>query len=88
MNVEQAVKRIRVCQNHVAVYDELLSYLQSALDDGLEIPTSTQDENVPVDVVVAVMERLVDERAVHELEITHLGERKVDASPGILRRKR
>jgi len=76
MNVMELLSRLRTVQYHAAVYDELASYLQKCLEEGIEIPVDIEDGRVPEESILEVKGQLASRKAaiLEKLELVELAE--------------
>ena len=77
MRLKEILADLREHELHAAVYDELISFLARAVEENLEIPTSTEDGAVPLEIVELVGVELESRRDYYRSMIEEAGNMEV-----------
>jgi hypothetical protein len=72
MNIKEINEEIRTQEHYIAVYDELIAVLASALDGETSIPVANMDELVPTMFIDVVKDHLSGIRTEHKERVSEL----------------
>jgi hypothetical protein len=77
VKLKDVMSDLREHELHAAVYDELISFLARAVEEKLEIPTSTEDGVVPLEIAELVGQELEGRRDYYRSMIEEAGNMEV-----------